>query len=758
MKKVGVSEAPDGVRTTFTLTQDTVEAELIIGVYNGFLLRKVGASPGAGEYTKSGTSITTGFAPAAGSSFYFFIQTATTKGMGLHEIIGTKNGTNTSFSLPVVPPADSNILLLHTTRVAEEVASSPGLGQFTISGAAITWNSVFPPRAGDVLVAYVEEDKLSTANFAPIAFTATANPLVYVTNLSASVEFTHVLLLVVGGSYLVRTNQTPAAGEFRYDDNTQQIELGAAVPATAALYGWTTNFTGRSDVNQILLTLLRDPRKTQIILVEDESLAPDGATQIHRYASEEYATLASDSPANVEYRGIVSGEPILEVERSLQEAFAGRSQLTIGDIRLLNDGELSARFGLNGNAFASRKITVEIVGRREEGYAYANRGKILVGIKGEPRRRDGEIVVPIADNFARLTVKVPTAVLTKSEFPNLPDALVGKPKPIIDGDVKHFEPLLVDPTIPRYLVAGHACEDVAVTVYDRGTPTALTVTKNNASGYFDLGGTPVGKVTCDAKGRKISGAFSNKLWDIVENKLKTDANPVFAASELDTATFLTAKRDSNYACGLATTEQADVLSALDRLVTSVIGWYVLRPDGVVAVGQLAAPASAAVLSFSDDTELYEDSFELSFVPPVWQITVHYAPLEVTFGDGEIASTVSEAGKRYLKTGYKTLEWSDATIKTKYPQAETKTIETRLLNEADAQAVLDRAKMLFGVRQARVSADFNMAPLLLRLHDTVAFTHADYDVTGNWRVVKIRETYTATRGETTVRLELWKPLS
>lgn len=753
MKKVALNETPNGIITSFTLAEDTVEAELVIGVYEGFILRKVASSPGVGEYTKSGTAVTMGFAPATGSSFYFFIQTATTKGLGLYEVQGTKNGSNTAFTLPVAVPAGSDVILLHTNRVAEQVASSPGLGQFTRSGTAITWNSTFPPQAGDVLRAYIEEDEISGANFALVTLTPTANPQVFDTDLSPSSTLSPTLLVADGGSYIAQVSESPAVGECLYFDADQTIEFGYA-PVSPVVF--VTQMIPKSGVNLALLALLRDSRKTQIVLVEDTSRTAAGASQTHYYATEEYSTLATDTPANKEYRGIVSGPTILTIKRSLQEAFLGRSQLTLGDLILKNDGELSARFGFMGNLFAGHPIIIEIVGRREEGYAYADRGKVLVGVKGEPRRKDGEIIIPIADSFARLSIKIPTAVLTTAEYANLPAALVGKPKPIIDGEVKHFEPLLVDPTVPRYLVAGHACEDVAVAVYDQGLATGLTVTKNNAGGYFDLSGTPTGKVTCDAKGRKISGTFSNKLWDIVENKLKSDANPVFTAGEIDSASLLVAKRDSNYACGIAARDQVELGAQIDTLISSVIGWYVLRPDGIVTVGQLAAPASAAVLSL-EDVELHADTFELTVTPPAWQVLVHYAPLESTFSDSEIAGSVTEAQKRYLKEGHKTLEWSDAAIKDDYPQATTKTIATRLLNESDAQAVLNLAVSLFSVRQARVRGDFNLAPLLLKLHDTVSFEHGDYDISGHWRTVGIQEMYTATRGPSRVNLELWRPL-
>jgi len=753
MKKVALNETPNGVLTSFTLAQDTVETNLVLGVYEGFLLRKVAASPGQGEYTKSGSAISMGFAPATGSSFYFFIQTDPTKGLGLYEVGGSKNGSNTAFTLPVAVPAGSDVILLHTNHVAEQVASSPGLGQFTRSGTAITWNSTFPPQDGDRLVAYIEEAEISGVNFALVTLTPTANPLVYDTDIASSDTFSPTLLAIDGGSYIAQISESPAAGECLYFDADQTIEFGYTPIAPVV---FVTQLVPKSGVNLALLALLRDSRKTQIVLVEDDSLQPDGDPETHYYATEEYSTLSTDTPANTEYRGIVTGPTILTIERSLQEAFLGRSQLTLGDLRLANGGDLSSRFGLMGNIFTGHSIIIEIVGRREEGYAYADRGKILVGVKGEPRRRDGAIVIPIADAFALLSIKIPTAVLTTSEYANLPAALVGKPKPLIDGEVKHFEPLLIDPTVPRYLVAGHACEDVAVAVYDQGLATGLTVTPNHAGGYFDLSGTPTGKVTCDAKGRKISGTFSNKLWDIVENKLKTDANPVFATGEIDSGTFLFAKRDSNYACGIAARDQVELSAQIDKLVSSVIGWYVLRPDGIVTVGQLAAPSVSAVLSL-EDVELYVDTFELTVVPPAWQIIVHYAPLETTFSDSEIAGAVTQAQRLYLKEGYKTLEWSDASIKDDYPQAVSKTIDTRLLNEADAQAILTLAVSLFSVRQARVSGDFNLAPLLLKLHDTVSFEHGDYDISGNWRTVKIRESYTATRGPSRVNLELWRPL-
>lgn len=756
MKLTHFSETPNGSLTVFTLLEDTLDDALILVIHNTFTLQKVASAPAAGQFSKSGTAVTFGIAPATGSRLSAFIQATADTGLRIVPIAGIRNGVNTSFTLGMLPPAGSNAIVGHSGRIVEEVTSGPVLGQYTIAGQAVTWNTVYRPQSSQELFALVEVPLVATAAFTVLVLTPTANPLVFDTNLAASLEYSHELFLFVSGSMLVRAEAEPIPGYYRYDDTNQQVILGAGI-GTGQIYGWTVNFIEREDENVALLALLQSRKRTHILLATLHTLNPAGAPALLRFATEEYSTQAADTPANTSFAGLIAGNTFLQITRSLQEAFLGHSTLALGQLTIYNHaGELESIFGVNGHSFGGRTLEVELVGRHEEGYAYADRGRLLLGVMDEPRREDHACSLPISDNLQVLTLSVPSAALMTDEYALLPEASIGRMKPIINGTVLHLEPILVNPSTQQYVIAGHAIAAI-LAVYDQGVATGLTVTPDLANGRFTLSGTPVGKVTCDVEGRKIAGVFSEGLFDIIEDKLLNDVG--FGADELHEPSFLNAKAAWNFAVGLATTAPTELRDSIDALVSSVIGWHQVRPDGRLQVGQLAPPAAAPLLRL-DASDFVADSFSLEIEPPISQIVFEYAPLETIFTDGDIADAVTGDTRHYLKTGQKTLVYPavpDAAILAAYPLAQPKRIRTRLRNEADAQAMLAYAWQIFSLRQARVQADFRIPPMQLKLHDTVQFD-GPYATDGNWRVTTIEETFAATRGEQPVRLTLWRPIT
>lgn len=73
-------------------------------------------------------------------------------GTGTYTLSGTVNGTNTLFTLPVIPGR----LQVYTNGLFQ-VDQAEGLGSWDISwsGSSITFGSLSIPQTGDILVAWV---------------------------------------------------------------------------------------------------------------------------------------------------------------------------------------------------------------------------------------------------------------------------------------------------------------------------------------------------------------------------------------------------------------------------------------------------------------------------------------------------------------------------------------------------------------------------------------------------------------------------
>lgn len=773
MKQVAFAESPDGSRTSFTLAAPDrpAEAALIFVIDTGVMLEKVtsGASGLQFSYNSGTGVVSTGYAPRSGARFYAYVQTASTKGLRLEEPSGTKNGSNTTFMLTTAPPASTHAVGILGGRVLEPVASSPSGLQYSIASATLTLGVA--PQSGDYLAFYVEEDELAGANFQGITFTGSKNGTnkVFDTDLASSAAYTPTLFLMHAGLVLKRkASATLAAGEFYYDDDTQQLTLGVAPASTEALIGYITQYTVRPGVNLSLSAWLANSNYERIIIATFTGKKADGSSKTFRQATKPYATLPSDTPANTEWGGLLIGVP--DINQAMQEAFEGRSQKTFGTLTLQNPrspsnpivGRLDADFGASGYSLDGQDVTLEILG---PGLAYADRGTVLQGVCGVHSCDGDSIQIPISDNTGALAKKTTHATLTTAEYANLPAGAVGKFKPSLYGQVYNFEPTLISTATPLYLLAGHTIDGLDA-VRDNGVALVEDLSDPPAAGKYyvnrsasggatvKLGSTPTGVVTVDMHGHNISGIDST-LGKVIEGVLTGEAG--YSSGDFDTGALTIYQAQTPYAVGIIITEPTPIHDVLDQLISGVPTYYTMTREGLFYIARFTTPTEAAVLTLADDIELREPA-RVSYRSPVWKVSVSYDTLEYTHNDGTLAGAVSLANKERYKTTYRTKQASDSGVLTNYPLATEKLIESRLNSEADAATVASLHLSLFGVRRTVVTAPFDLLPLSLKLGEVVDFSSPRYGLQGKWRVIGIKEQYQgqlASLRKNTVELTLWQ---
>ena len=69
------------------------------------------------------------------------------------DLTGVKNGVNTTFTLPDLPLANSEVIIFNTSALYKVVVS-PGVTQYTLSGQTVTLG--LAPASTDDLWAYYE--------------------------------------------------------------------------------------------------------------------------------------------------------------------------------------------------------------------------------------------------------------------------------------------------------------------------------------------------------------------------------------------------------------------------------------------------------------------------------------------------------------------------------------------------------------------------------------------------------------------------
>ena len=125
----------NGSNTSFAIPDGTVTTCLV--VWNGQLLSTTG-----GGFTRSGATITLATAPGASDDLYALVYTTTTSGLSMVAVTGTRNGSNTTFTIP------NGSVTTCLVAINGQLLSVAG-GGFTRSSATITM-TVAPEVTADL--------------------------------------------------------------------------------------------------------------------------------------------------------------------------------------------------------------------------------------------------------------------------------------------------------------------------------------------------------------------------------------------------------------------------------------------------------------------------------------------------------------------------------------------------------------------------------------------------------------------------------
>lgn len=167
------------------------------------------------------------------------------------------------------------------------------------------------------------------------------------------------------------------------------------------------------------------------------------------------------------------------------------------------------------------------------------------------------------------------------------DNLKDKPKPVCYGTVYNIEPILLSSATKTYQV-DYAGIEAVLDVYDRGVKLTPGIGYNVdlATGIIELVANNSGTVTCDIKGRKLSGTFSDYASDIIKD--------IVATKGISTTSIL----PNTSRVGIYIPERENTLDILDRIVSSYDGFFGFDYSGNFFIGNMTIPNTSVPSSLA----------------------------------------------------------------------------------------------------------------------------------------------------------------
>ncbi|MEE7442666.1 hypothetical protein [Methylobacterium oryzae] len=471
-----------------------------------------------------------------------------------------------------------------------------------------------------------------------------------------------------------------------------------------------------------------------------------------------FTTTPTDSEPNRHYKALVDNP--MEMDSSILSGMDfGAGSISFGSIVIQNgDGELDA---LSDYQWSGRSITIKV---GVQGLPYSQFKTVFSGAVADIETDDDEITLTVRDNRIRTDQFINVALYAGTGGLEGGADLLGRPKPVCYGEVYNIEPVLVDAPNLVYQIHNGSIQDVPL-VRDSGVPLTfggdvadITASVPGAGqyltqlsgGYIKLGSTPSGRVTADAKGDN-AGGYVSTVGGLVKRVAKTLPIRPFSSADIDDGAFARIDAAVPGSMGFYLTEQTSATEVIDGLLLPCLAYWNFTRTGALTGGAVSAPSTPSASLTTDMIEENGLKRERT-IPPAWRISVGYAPLGIIQGEDELAGGTSASDRAFLTAGYRYVTYQDNDIRSKYDQATDITFPTRLTNKADAQALLERLKLILMVKRAVFTA-----PLLGNLYrrdigETINIQYPRYQLDAGVNLFVVGVGESANTGETV--LGLW----
>lgn len=516
-----------------------------------------------------------------------------------------------------------------------------------------------------------------------------------------------------------------------------------------------------------------------VILVELTAIVDAAGTEKKFYLSTgKFVTSPTDVPANTAFLPRLKEPGSISTSAYGSGRTSGGTSLDKGEITVLNaDGVLDdwAAFGFDG-----QRVTIRV---GERGGAYpSDFPAVLTGTIAAVEAGFSTLRLRLRDMQHLLAVPACSSIYAGDNV--LPDGvegteadLKGKRKPVLYGTVFNIAPPCVNTSLLTYQVSDGEVQSIGP-VYDQGVeltagsdfptiedlqdevPGAGTFITCLAEGLFRLGSAAAGQITCDAsQGETVADRTTAQILsrlatsagivpDVADGDdlllgedgevlLGEDGEPLFGAGytsgTLTTgdATILDSAAPAE--TGIWITEDETVASAMDRVAASCGAYYGFDALGRFRMGQLTAPAGtpALVLTNAQVKPGLERQPPRDNALPVWAATVNHTRNH-TVQTTELAGGVSSDRRAFLAQTYRSVRKESAMVQTKHALAGELSVDTALVQAADAELEAIRLLALHGeeraIYQVPVAIDV-IAGKNLTFMDVVTLDQNRFDLTG-----------------------------
>lgn len=469
-------------------------------------------------------------------------------------------------------------------------------------------------------------------------------------------------------------------------------------------------------------------------------------------ATREIITGPTDTPAETPFAGTI--QKALRLDRSIVggNGFDGVTT-TWGHVELINaDGfydDLIQRFTADGRRI---RLKAGLLGQ-----AYGSFFTLFDGVVKNWHVDEDVLRLEIRDNAYRLEVPASATLYAGTGGLEGGDDLRGKRRPLLFGETANLGPPLLVPSLLVYQVHARAMAAV-LAVYDRGV--ALTFARDYpssialmgastgavgsgadieagryatclAEGLFRIGGSPVGQVTCDARGDAVGGYVATTAG-LVRRLLSLVAGA--AVPTIDgTFTALDASQSAVVGYWLAPGEDTTLADIIADLMAGVGGWAGFRRGGSFEVGIFRPPAGPPVEIYDrvDVLSVVREALPDGLSPPPWRWRVAWGRNFTVQSDVDGGYGITADRVAFLAEAYRLAE-SDAAagaqIRTNHLFAQDpQPVMAWFRDQADAKAEADRRLALYATTAALYRVRLKAHPFVHEVGQTIQLTYPRWDL-------------------------------
>lgn len=446
---------------------------------------------------------------------------------------------------------------------------------------------------------------------------------------------------------------------------------------------------------------LSDPNAARVILLEAEYF--DGGNKKTFYAaSHDYTSNAGPAgapvdggPYNKPYEGLLSRG--VSFGRKLSDSLIGRSAVSRGDLKLVNDGRLDR---LLDYWFEGQEVRLYLGSKSWERDEFR---LIFKGACSGVTASPGSIALSLRDG----------SVVLQKDFQR---PLIGGSgsnsearSPLVFGRVFNVAPVLVDSATHTYQV--HDSAVASISARDNGVPVPVADTADFANGRFRLTAAPAGEITCDVVGLQLQAVpVALEILQRAGVSDIADLSALAAAAAHEVGVYI--DRDSTH------------FRALDEVLTGIGAFWFFDRFGVFQAGRLELAAGVPDFSLVNaDIDLGGLSVRRD-LPPLSSVVLGYRRNYKT--QSNVAGAVSAGDRDLFGRAATFAEVKSQAVVNSYPGVEEGSEQTTALaDKAGADAEAGRRLALFSSHSRLYEVKCRTAAFVAQLGQLAELTYPRY---------------------------------